>query len=181
MLPLFCVRIKPVGRTVSWFVHPVREPGAIYGRCNGLEPEFDLTGTRRVRPVEPLSPGFDRRHRHAGSAGRYRGRTEPLDGRKDAGEQSAADSRLGRLERDGSGVADDPRSDPDEAGPQAGRRPVGPRHSHHHIRPIARRPTAAKARQPHPTVETEPDITRFACTLRVIRDPPLQPAQHAEI
>ncbi len=47
----------------------VREPGAIYGRCNGLEPEFDLTGTRRVRPVEPLSPGFDRRHRHAGTGG----------------------------------------------------------------------------------------------------------------
>ncbi len=44
-----------------------------------------------------------------------------MDGSKDAGEQSAADSRLGRLERDGSGVADDPRSDPDEAG----RRPVG--------------------------------------------------------
>ena len=37
--------------------------------------------------------------------------------------------------------------------------------------------------QPHPptapTVETETDITRFACTRRVIR--PLQPAQHAEI
>ncbi len=26
--------------------------------------------------------------------------------------------------------------------------------------------------QPPPTVETEPDITRFVCTLRVIRDPP---------
>ncbi len=34
-------------------------------------------------------------------------------------------------------------------------------------------------RQPPPTVETEPDITRFACTLRVIRT--LQPTQHAEI
>ena len=72
MLPLFCVRIKPLGRAVSWFGHPVREPGAIYGR-------------------------------------------------RDAGEQSAADSRFGRLERDGSGMADDPCSDPDEAGPQAGR------------------------------------------------------------
>ncbi len=58
MLPLFCVRINPPGRAVSRFGHPVREPGAIYGRCNGLEPEFDLTGTRRVRPVEPLSPGL---------------------------------------------------------------------------------------------------------------------------
>ncbi len=48
-----------------------------------------------------------------------------MDGRRDAAEQSAADSRLGRLERDGSGVADDPRSDPDEAGPQAGWQPVG--------------------------------------------------------
>ncbi len=37
----------------------------------------------------------------------------------------------------------------------------------------------AMAFQLHPTVETEPDITRFACTLRVIR--PLQPAQNAEI
>jgi hypothetical protein len=25
--------------------------------------------------------------------------------------------------------------------------------------------------QPHPTVKTKPDITRFACTLRVIHDP----------
>ncbi len=33
--------------------------------------------------------------------------------------KNAADSRLGRLERDGSGVADDPCFDPDEAGPQA--------------------------------------------------------------
>ncbi len=69
MLPLFCVRIKPLGRAVSWFGHPVREPGAIYVCCNGLELEFGLTGTRWVRPVEPLSPRFDRRHRHAGTGG----------------------------------------------------------------------------------------------------------------
>ncbi len=61
MLPLFCVRINPLGRAVSWFGHPVREPGAIYGCFNGLEPEVGLTGTRRVRPVEPLSPGYVRR------------------------------------------------------------------------------------------------------------------------
>ncbi len=54
MLPLFCVRIKPLGRAVSWFGHPVREPGAIYGCCNGLEPEFDLTGT--LRAISPYSP-----------------------------------------------------------------------------------------------------------------------------
>ena len=26
--------------------------------------------------------------------------------------------------------------------------------------------------QPHPTVKTKPNITRFACTLRVIHNPP---------
>ncbi len=31
---------------------------------------------------------------------------------------------------------------------------------------------SSRTRQPPPTVETAPDITRLACTLRVIRDPP---------
>ncbi len=34
---------------------------------------------------------------------------------------------------------------------------------------------SSRTHQPLPTFETEPDITRFACSLRVIRDPPYSP------
>jgi len=48
-----------------------------------------------------------------------------MDGREDAAEQRAADGHLSKLERDGAGVADNPCTDFDEPGLQAGQRPVG--------------------------------------------------------
>jgi hypothetical protein len=43
----------------------------------------------------------------------------------DAGEQITTDGNLGELECDGAGVADNPCTDFDEPGLQAGQRPVG--------------------------------------------------------
>ena len=43
----------------------------------------------------------------------------------DAVEQIAADRDLGKLERNGTGVADDPCTDFDDPGLQAGQRPIG--------------------------------------------------------
>ncbi len=58
MLPLFCVQINPLGRAVSWFGHPVREPGAIYRRCNALEPECGLTAPVGSDPSSRFRPGL---------------------------------------------------------------------------------------------------------------------------
>ena len=48
-----------------------------------------------------------------------------MDGRKDAAEQSATDSHLSKLERDGAGMADNPRTNFDQPGLQARQRPIG--------------------------------------------------------
>jgi len=45
-----------------------------------------------------------------------RWRTQPLDGSEDTTEQSATDSHLRELERDGAGMADNPRTDFDQPG-----------------------------------------------------------------
>lgn len=51
-------------------------------------------------------------------------RTQPVDGCEDATEQSAVYGHFGKLERDGTGMADDPCADFDEPRLQTGERPI---------------------------------------------------------
>lgn len=48
-----------------------------------------------------------------------------MDGREDTTEKDTTDSHLGQLERGGAGMSDDPCTDLDQSGLQAGQRPSG--------------------------------------------------------
>lgn len=54
----------------------------------------------------------------------YRRRGQPMDCCKDAVEQITADGHFGQLKRDGAGMTDDPCTDLDQPGLQAGQRPI---------------------------------------------------------